>query len=117
MSLLPPPKVGKLQEALHAQAKRAPSYRFYALYDKVYRADVLWHAYQCCRLNDGAPGVDGQTLADIEAYGAQKWLGELAEELRERTYRPQAVRRVYIPKEPFQKSLWRILQQILANWR
>jgi RNA-directed DNA polymerase len=98
MSLLPPPKVGKLQEALHAQAKRAPSYRFYALYDKVYRADVLWHAYQCCRLNDGAPGVDGQTLADIEAYGAQKWLGELAEELRERTYRPQAVRRVYIPK-------------------
>ena len=68
MSLTPPPKVGKLQETLHAQAKRAPNYRFYALYDKVYRADVLWHAYQCCRSNDGAAGVDGQTFADIEAY-------------------------------------------------
>jgi RNA-directed DNA polymerase len=98
MSLLPPAKVGKLQETLHAKAKRAPNYRFYALYDKVYRADVLWHAYQCCRTNDGAPGVDGQTFADIEAYGLTKWLGELAETLRGKTYRPQAVRRVYIPK-------------------
>jgi group II intron reverse transcriptase/maturase len=83
---------------LHAKAKSAPTYRFYALYDKVYRADVLWHAYQCCRANDGSAGVDGQTFADIEAYGALKWQGELAEELRKQTYRPQAVRRVYIPK-------------------
>jgi RNA-directed DNA polymerase len=98
MSLTPPVKVGKLQETLHAKAKRAPTYRFYALYDKVYRADVLWHAYQCCRANDGAPGVDGQTFADIEDYGLTKWLGELAETLRRKTYRPQAVRRVYIPK-------------------
>jgi RNA-directed DNA polymerase len=98
VSLLPPTKVGKLQETLHAKAKRAPTYRFYALYDKVYRADVLWHAYQCCRANDGSPGVDGQTFADIEAYGHRTWLGELAEELRKKTYRPQAVRRVYIPK-------------------
>jgi len=98
MNLIPPDKVGKLQEALHAKAKRAPKYRFYALYDKVYRLDVLWHAYQCCRANDGAPGVDGQTFADIEAYGVERWLRELAEDLRKKTYRPQAVRRVYIPK-------------------
>jgi hypothetical protein len=98
VSLLPPEKVGKLQAALHAKAKRAPTYRFYALYDKVYRMDVLGHAYQCCRVNDGTAGVDGQTFADIEAYGVLTWLGELAEELRGKTYRPQAVRRVYIPK-------------------
>jgi RNA-directed DNA polymerase len=98
VSLAPPPKVGKLQETLHAKAKRAPTYRFYALYDKVCRWDVLWHAYRCCQLNDGSAGVDGQTFEDIAAYGVLKWLGELAEELRKKTYRPQAVRRVYIPK-------------------
>jgi len=98
VSLLPPLKVGKLQETLHAKAKKAPNYRFYALYDKVYRLDVLWHAYQGCRANGGTAGVDGQTFEDIEAYGLMKWLGELAEELRKKTYRPQAVRRVFIPK-------------------
>jgi len=98
MSLAPPQTVGKLQETLHAKAKCAPTYRFYALYDKVYRPDVLAHAYACCRANDGAPGVDGQTFADIEAAGTAKWLGELAEDLRKKTYQPQAVRRVYIPK-------------------
>jgi retron-type reverse transcriptase len=98
VSLLPPEKVGKLQATLQAKAKSAPTYRFYALYDKVYRMDVLWHAYQCCRANDGTAGVDGQTFADIEAYGVLQWLGALAEELRRKTYRPQAVRRVYIPK-------------------
>jgi RNA-directed DNA polymerase len=98
VSLAPPVKVGKLREALHAKAKSAPTYRFYALYDKVYRPDVLLYAYQCCRANDGSPGVDGQTFADIEAYGVVKWLGEVAEELRKKTYRPQAVRRVYLPK-------------------
>jgi RNA-directed DNA polymerase len=95
MSLTPPDKVGKLQETLHAKAKSAPGYRFYALYDKVYRADVLGYAYECCRANKGAAGVDGQRFADIERYGVTKWLGELAEELRKKTYRPQAVRRVY----------------------
>jgi group II intron reverse transcriptase/maturase len=83
---------------LHAKAKSAPTYRFYALHDKVYRWDVLWYAYRCCHGNDGRAGVDGQTFEDIEAYGPVKWVGELAEELRKKTYRPQAVRRVYIPK-------------------
>jgi RNA-directed DNA polymerase len=79
VSLTPPIKVGKLQATLHAKAKRSPTYRFYALYDKVYRANVLWHAYQCCRANAGSAGVDGQTFEAIEEYGVLKWLGELAE--------------------------------------
>jgi len=83
---------------LHAKAKSAPTYRFYALYDKVYRRDVLAFAYGCCFANQGAAGVDGQTFDDIEAYGWERWVDELAEELRKRTYRPQAVRRVFIPK-------------------
>jgi RNA-directed DNA polymerase len=98
MSLQPPVTVGKLQAALHTKAKEAPSYRFYALYDKVYRKDVLDHAYQRCRANGGAGGVDGQTFADIESYSAERWLEELAQELKGKTYRPQAVRRVRIPK-------------------
>jgi len=98
VNLQPPPKVGKLQEALHAKAKAAPRYRFYLLYDKLYRADVLAWAYERCRVNRGAAGVDGQTVDDIERYGRERWLGELAEELRKRTYQPQAVRRVWIPK-------------------
>ncbi|MCP5119201.1 MAG: group II intron reverse transcriptase/maturase [bacterium] len=98
MSLRPPEKVQKLQAALHAKAKESPTYRFYALYDKVYREDILLFAYRCCKANGGAPGVDGQGFADIEEYGLEHWLGELAEELRSKTYRPQAVRRVLIPK-------------------
>lgn len=98
MSLAPPPTVGKLRETLHAKAKGSPSYRFYALYDKIYRKDVLWHAHRICLTNGGAPGVDGQTFEDIEAYGVMKWLDELAEALRGKRYRPSAVRRVSIPK-------------------
>ena len=98
MSLLPPPKVQKLQEALHAKAKRAPGYRFYALYDKVYRRDVLEFAYARCRINGGAAGVDRRTFEDIEASGLDRWLDGVADELRQRTYRPLPVRRVYIPK-------------------
>lgn len=98
MSLRPPEKVRKLQAALHAKAKGAPTYRFYALYDKVYREDLLEFAYRKCAAQGGAPGVDGVDFAAIEAYGVEKWLGELAEELRKKEYRPQAVRRVYIPK-------------------
>ena len=84
--------------ALHAKAKAEASYRFYALYDKLYREDILAHAYAQCRSNKGAPGVDGQDFPDIEAYGVTRWLGELALALREETYRPNPIRRVYIPK-------------------
>jgi RNA-directed DNA polymerase len=98
MSLPTPPTVQKLQEALHAKAKRSPCYRFYTLYDKMYRKDVLWTAYRRCLHNGGAPGEDGQTFGDIQTYGVGRWLDELAEELRTKTYRPQAVRRVYLPK-------------------
>jgi RNA-directed DNA polymerase len=98
VSLTPSRSVRKLRETLHAKAKKAPTYRFYALYDKMYREDILGFAYQCCRENQGAAGVDGQTFADIEAYSYERWLDELAEELRKQTYRPQAVRRVYLPK-------------------
>jgi RNA-directed DNA polymerase len=98
MSLVPPVKVQKLQTTLHAKAKESPDYRFYRLYDKVYRRDILEFAYLRCRSNDGAPGVDGQTFEDIEAYGRELWLDELTTELRERTYRPLPVRRVFIPK-------------------
>jgi RNA-directed DNA polymerase len=98
MSLSPPLKVEKLQTALHTKAKNSPDYRFYALYDKIYRRDVLGFAYERCRANRGAPGIDGQTFDDIAKYGVDRWLDELAEELRNETYKPQPVKRVYIPK-------------------
>ena len=98
VSLATPWKVRKLQRALHAKAKGSPGYRFYLLYDKVYREDILAYAYRCCKSNGGAAGVDGQDFGDIESYGVARWLGELAEELRKKTYRPEAVRRVWIPK-------------------
>ena len=93
-----PKTVQKLQKALHAKAKAEAGYRFYALYDKISREDILAHAYAQCRSNKGAPGVDGQEFADIEAYGLQRWLGELALALRQQTYRPDPIRRVFIPK-------------------
>ena len=98
MSLTTPSSVRKLQAALHAKAKRSPDFRFYALYDKMFRPDVLEHSYRCCRANGGAAGVDDQRFEDIESGGLRRWLDELTEELKEKTYRPQAVRRVYIPK-------------------
>ena len=97
-NLATPASVQKLQMALHAKAKAEPGYRFYALYDKISRDDILAHAYAQCRSNKGAPGVDGQEFADIEAYGVERWLGELALALREETYRPDPIRRVFIPK-------------------
>ena len=92
------PKVQKLQDTLHGKAKESPDFRFYALYDKIYREDVLWVAYRRCLINKGAAGVDGQTFEEIEQYSVKTWLGELMEELRTKTYRPQPVQRVFIPK-------------------
>jgi RNA-directed DNA polymerase len=97
-NLSTPRSVQKLQMALHAKAKTQAGYRFYALYDKIYREDILAHAYAQCRSNKGAPGVDGQDFVDIEAYGVSRWLGELAIALKEETYRPDPIRRVFIPK-------------------
>ena len=98
MSLTTPEKIETLQRKLYAKAKAEPEFRFYRLYDKIYRDDILAYAYGQAKANKGAPGVDGVTFEMIEAQGLAEWLIGLAEELRERTYRPRAVRRVTIPK-------------------
>jgi len=90
--------VRKLQRALYAKAKSSSGYRFYALYDKINRKDILAHAYAQCRSNKGAPGVDRQDFDDIAAYGVERWLDELALALREDRYQPDPIRRVFIPK-------------------
>jgi len=97
-NLSTPKSVQKLQMALHAKAKAEAGYRFYALYDKISREDVLARAYAQCRSNKGAPGIDGQDFADVDAYGVERWLGELALALKHETYRPNPIRRVFIPK-------------------
>jgi len=91
-------KVEKLQKSLHAKAKAEPGYRFYSLWDKVCRLDVLQEAWRRCRRNGGAAGVDGVQFKDIEALGVDSWLGKLQEELRSGTYDPQPLLRVWIPK-------------------
>lgn len=98
VSLETPNKIRKLQRKLYEKAKSAPSYRFYLLYDKVHRTDILAHAYALAKANRGAPGVDGETFADIEARGLTEWLAKLENALRTETYRPEPVRRVMIPK-------------------
>jgi len=98
VSLQTPDTVRRLQRALYVKAKKEPEYRFYLLYDKVYREDVLAHAYALSRSAGGAPGVDGQTFTDIETTGRDEWLLGLRRTLREKTYRPAPVRRVLIPK-------------------
>ena len=97
-NLSTPKSVQKLQTALHAKAKAEAGYRFYALYDKIHSEDILAYVYAQCRSNKGAAGVDGQEFADVEAYGVERWLGELALALREETYRADPIRRVFIPK-------------------
>jgi len=98
MSLATPLKIQTLQRKLYLKAKREPSLRFYALYDKVCRPDILAHAYALSKANGGAPGVDGVRFEDIEAYGRERFLAQLRDELLEKRYRPDAVLRVMIPK-------------------
>ena len=98
MSLATPEKIRTLQRKLYLKAKAETEFRFYQLYDKVWRADILAHAYALARTNAGSAGVDGVTFAMIEAAGAETWLSGLGEDLRQKTYRPQPVRRVLIPK-------------------
>jgi RNA-directed DNA polymerase len=98
MSLRTPDKIRILQRKLYLKAKAEPDYRFYLLYDKTYREDILHHAYDLMRANDGAPGVDGVSFAMIEAQGREEWLSGIRKELQEKTYRPAPVRRVMIPK-------------------
>jgi retron-type reverse transcriptase len=90
--------VRALQHALYRSAKADPGRRFHALRDKVYRRDVLWRAWVAVRRNAGAPGIDGITLADVEEYGVDRLLDELAEDLRTGQWRPLPSRRVLIPK-------------------
>ena len=99
MSLTTPDTIRTLQRKLYAKAKQEPAYRFYALYDKISREDVLSHAWRLVRANRGSPGVDGISFEAIESgIGIETFLRELARDLKEKTYRAQPVRRVMIPK-------------------
>lgn len=98
VSLVTPDNIRKLQRKLYIKANEEPEFRFYTLYDKVYREDILKHAYRCARHNGGSPGVDRVSFEDIESQGVDEWLKGLEEQLRQKTYRPDPVRRVRIPK-------------------
>jgi RNA-directed DNA polymerase len=97
-SLETPDPVRELQSKLYRKAKREPEFRFYQLYDKVYREDVVLRAWKLAKANQGAPGVDGERFEDIESKGVMEWLEGLRQELHDKTYQPQPVRRVMIPK-------------------
>jgi RNA-directed DNA polymerase len=98
MSLETPISVRTLQRKLYRKAKQEPDFRFYLLYDKIYREDILNHAYELVKANKGAPGVDGQTVEQIESQGRPEWLEGIRKDLHDKTYKPQPVRRVMIPK-------------------
>jgi RNA-directed DNA polymerase len=94
-----PEKIRELQRKRYRKAKQEKEYRFYLLYDKVYRRDILSHAYRLVRANKGASGIDGETFEQIEEKGGtEKYLEEIAGELKWKTYKPRVVRRVYVPK-------------------
>jgi RNA-directed DNA polymerase len=99
ISLATPSKIRELQIKLYRKAKNEPGYRFYMLYDKIYREDILAHAYKRVRANNGAPGVDGQSFGEIESRGLEAWLTGIRQELRSKTYEPQPVRRKMIEKQ------------------
>jgi RNA-directed DNA polymerase len=98
MSLETPIRIRMLQRKLYRKAKAEPDYRFYLLYDKIYREDILAHGYALAKANKGAPGVDEQTFEQIESRGLEEWLDGIGKQLRAKTYKPQPVRRVMIPK-------------------
>src|SRR3954469_19089607 len=98
MSLRTPDKIRTLQRKLYLKAKAGPDFRFYVLYDKIYREDILRHAYDLMRTNNGSPGVDGVTFAGIEADGLEARVSGFRRDLINKTYRPAPVRRVMIPK-------------------
>ena len=98
MSLETPDKIRSLQRKLYCKAKAEPAFRFYVLYDKICREDILHHAYALARANAGAPGVDGITFEQIDASGREAWVAGLRDELVTKTYRSDPVRRVMIPK-------------------
>ena len=98
MSLKTPEKVEKLRMALHGKAKEEPEFRFYQLYDKLYRTDVLEFAYRVSRSNKGAAGIDGVTFEQIEIEGVERWLGELTQELKQKTYKADPLKRVWLEK-------------------
>jgi retron-type reverse transcriptase len=95
---VPADKVRQLRRQLYVAAKRSPERRFHALFDRIYRSDVLWEAWRRVRRNKGSAGVDAQTLAEVESYGVDRFLAEIGTELRAGRYRPRAVLRRYIPK-------------------
>lgn len=98
MSLKTPDKIRTFQRKLYLKAKAEPDFRFYLLYDKIYRADILVHAYRLVKANAGSAGVDGMTFERVESDGVDKWLSGIRKELRAKTYSPQPVLRVMIPK-------------------